>query len=742
LANQRFGYIAADAGTGHMWLGNSRQMKLTAWTNDLLAVRAGEEIFISSGGRALSLFGGDGAAYDIRFFPGYAVYGKKVGGISVKTTVFVPETLDARIMVIEYEAGNDGVLSFMLRPVMGEDERESRIACGYDRPSGVLTARNLMLGKDSPTLYVTAGELDATCFDLNRWRAGEEGDGAALTGPPCLAFEKRLARGGRAVIITGAVFGAALPDGMARLLDPDAALGLFEETVGYIRRKIVPVTVKTPDAALDRYLNGWALYQTMYARLLARASLYQCGGAYGFRDQLQDVLSLVNTDPGSAKEHILRAAGRQYAEGDVQHWWHADEARPGGGGHDQHGQNRLGRGVRTHYSDDYLWLAYAAAVYIDKTGDAAILDQRVNFIESEPLSPGVHDRYEQPAAGHAAPVYEHLCMCAELLMSRGTGAHGLPLMLGGDWNDGMNLVGAGGRGESVWLGWFASMTLDMLAGICRTRGDDDRADKYAVFSASIKKAAGEAWDGAWYLRGYYDDGGKLGSADSEYCQIDSIAQSFAVYAGAPEKQRTAAALDSAQARLVDRGTRVVRLFDPAFKRNEANPGYICAYPEGVRENGGQYTHAAVWLAGAMLTFGGGHRDMGYEILSMLLPEYHRRDSYLAEAYVLAADVYYNSRHKGRGGWSWYTGASGWYYRAAMEAMLGLDIKNGRLVITPNLPSDWSGYEAVWRVGAAEYAIKVIRGAARGVSLDGATAGSNGGIPLLDDGRRHEVICVC
>ena len=432
-----------------------------------------------------------------------------------------------------------------------------------------------------------------------------------------------------------------------------------------------PITVNTGDAAFDRYVSHWALYQVLSCRMKARTSVYQCGGAFGFRDQLQDAAALMWSDFGILREQILRAAAHQFEEGDVCHWWHETSC----GVH---------RGVRTRCSDDLLWLPWALGEYILRTGDTAFAETVTGYLSAPPLSDGERERYFELTRGEkSGTVLEHAVMACRLVMERGTGERGLLKMLGGDWNDGMNLVGAGGRGESVWLTFFASVVFRRMAGLLEMLGDA-RAPEFKSFSDKCLAAGERAWDGKWFIRGTYDDGAPLGSSKSTECAIDSVAQSFSVFAGADKKLSHTAA-ESARDILFDRKTGLTRLFSPPFGKGHAKPGYIKRYGAGFRENGGQYTHAAVWLS--MALFESGRPDGGWEILRTLLPENHDRSVYLAEPYVIAADVWDADGVRGRAGWTWYTGAAGWYFRAAVESMLGMSLEGGKLKISPNLPSE-------------------------------------------------------
>jgi cyclic beta-1,2-glucan synthetase len=507
---------------------------------------------------------------------------------------------------------------------------------------------------------------------------------------------------------------------------------VLREVTEFWTRTLETVQVQTPDRSMDLLLNGWLLYQTLACRVWGRTAFYQSSGAYGFRDQLQDVMALCVSNEPIAREHILRAAGRQFEAGDVQHWWLP-----------------TGQGVQTRVSDDRIWLPFVVAQYLGVSGDEGILDSLVPFLEGDPLPPDAHEIFAAPATASEATLFEH-CVRA-LDSSLAIGSHGLPLFGTGDWNDGMNRVGAQGRGESVWLAWFLHAALSAFAPVAERRGNPDAATRWRKHAFALQSAAErEAWDGEWYRRGYFDDGTPLGSVSSDECRIDSIAQSWAVISGGGDPQRSRRAMAAVDAQLVRRGDGLVQLFTPPFDRSLKDPGYIKAYPPGVRENGGQYTHAATWSVLAFALLGEG--DRAAELFSLINPINHATSHagihrYKVEPYVACADVYSAPSHVGRGGWTWYTGSAAWMYRAALENILGFNVRGASLSIDPCIPKSWKGFEITYRHRSSLYRITIENphGISRGIlsaTLDGRTLpAAPCCIPLLDDGGEHLALVI-
>jgi cyclic beta-1,2-glucan synthetase len=761
IANESFGFHVSAEGAAFTWSGNSRDFQLTPWSNDPVVNRPGEGLYVrdEETGALLSplaaVLPAADARYEGRHGQGYSRFAAERGDLRLELSMLVDEHEPVRITclrLVNRSRRRRRLTAYAYAEwVLGNNRARTApfIVPSHDRESGALLASN-PYSLDYPNRFVfLASDKPPASFTSDRREfIGDAGDvrwpravltGGALSGSleagsdPCavLAREIELAPGGEAEMLF--LLGEAQsPAEVAGLVRRHAARN-FDERVATIRntweRFLGTLEVDTPDPALNLMVNRWLPYQALACRIRARAGFYQASGAYGFRDQLQDTLALLLHDPSLARRQILGAAGRQFPEGDVQHWW----------------LPHSGAGVRTRISDDVVWLAYAAARYIDVTGETAILDEEVAFIEGPPLAEGEHDAFFVPDVSKSrASLYEHCARALDLAVSR-TGDNGLPLILGGDWNDGMNRVGEEGRGTSVWLGWFLAATLEAFMPFAKARNDNDRIRRWGEHLGALVGALNEAaWDGEWYLRGTYDDGAPLGSHQSDECRIDSIAQSWSVLSGKGEPAKTATAMRSALVHLADEQLNIVRLFTPPFEHTSREPGYIKSYPPGVRENGGQYTHAATWFVLALAELG--HADEAWRWLSALLPVNHALDAaaaelYRVEPYVVAADIYSEGEHAGRGGWTWYTGSAGWLYRVAVEGLLGIRKRGDRLRIRPALPSAWSGFAFTLRLSTAVYQVEVRaeEGLAECmIEIDGDTIPGDG-FTLASDGEHRVVV---
>jgi cyclic beta-1,2-glucan synthetase len=759
VAHPTFGFAATEGSPGYTWSRNSHDNRLTPWRNDPVSDPPGEAIFIrdEETGQywsATPLPAGGSQPYTVRHSQGYSTFEHARNGLASTLRLFVPPTDEVKVFHLtlrnDSAARRRYTVTLYVEWVLGENRSRSQlhVVTSRDQQTGSLFARNAFRQEFADRVaFLDLDPGDAKTITGDRMeflgRNGKLARPAVMrraslsdrTGPamdPCGAIqvvvvlepsETRTLVG----LLGDAVDAEAARDLIRKYRDPKAVDDALRQVVAFWDRLLGTIVVKTPDRALDLMLNRWLLYQSLACRVWGRSAFYQSSGAFGFRDQLQDVLALVFAAPRLARTHLLHAASRQFVAGDVQHWWH----EPGG------------QGVRTRFSDDRLWLVYAALHYVSSTGDDSVLDEQVSFLEGRPLEPGEHEAYERPSISRErASLYEH-CVRA-LTLNLETGPHGLPLIGTGDWNDGMNLVGPEGRGESVWLAWFLLSILPPFATLADARGDSARAAQYRAHAGRLTKSVEEAWDGEWYRRAYFDDGTPLGSRENTECRIDAVAQSWAVIAGAGDPARARQAMESLDTHLVRREDGLALLLTPPFDRMVPTPGYIRGYVPGVRENGGQYTHAALWSVLAFARLGDGHRAM--EVFAMLNPANKSRTPeqvtrYRAEPYVVAADVYSNPAYSGRGGWTWYTGSAGWMYRVGIEALLGLTLNRGALHIDPCIPHHWPLYEAVLRTPQAEIRIvvenpdRVTRGV-RVVELDGALMQRD--IPLAEAVGTHVV----
>jgi cellobiose phosphorylase len=758
LANAQFGSVVSESGQAYTWNENAHEFRLTPWHNDPVSDGSGEAFYLrdEQSGQFWSptaLPARGSGEYVTRHGFGYSVFEHSENGIASALCTYV--ALDASIKYSVLRVRNDSAVTRRLSAtgyvewVLGDLRAKStmHIITEIDAISGALFAKNAYNTEFSGRVAFfnsDAGSHTVTC-DRNEFigRNGTLASPAAmrrarLSGKvgsgldPCAAIQvpfELLPGQEREIVFMLGVGGRRNADASSlvqRYQGAATAHDVLESVRAHWDKTLGAVQIETPDPALDVIANGWLMYQTIACRLWARSGYYQSGGAFGFRDQLQDVMAMVHTQPHLLRDHLLLCAHHQFLEGDVQHWWHPP----------------ADRGVRTHCSDDYLWLPLATWRYVIATGDTAVLGEQATFLEGRLVKPEEDSYYDMPTRSmQTADLYEH-CVRA-IRHGLRFGEHGLPLMGSCDWNDGMDKVGEHGKGESVWLAFFLCEVLRRFAEVADLRGDAAFAqtcrDEGTKLAANVEQ---HAWDGQWYRRAYFDDGTPLGSHENEECQIDSISQSWGIISGAANRERVHGAMAQVDARLVKRDAGLIQLLDPPFDKADINPGYIRGYVPGVRENGGQYTHAAIWTTMAFAMMGDTAR--AWELLRMINPVTHGGTPegmarYKVEPYVVTADVYAVSPHVGRGGWSWYTGSSGWMYRLIVESLLGVTLASGKLTLAPLMPAEWTTFKLTYRHGEASYAIRVTRVAEgqAGLSVDGVEQGDNT-ITLLDDGREHAV----
>lgn len=760
IANEKAGFIVSESGGGFSWAYNSGENRLTAWRNDPVTDMPGEAIYLRDEETGViwsptPMPAGSGKPYSVRHGAGYTVFEHLAYGLEQTTRYYTaPEdpvkfvclclrntsNYPRRITVTYYA-------EWVLGPV--KDITQQYLIPAFDPESQTLTVRNpYSMEFGAYHAFITASKpfhgltTDRTEF-LGRMGSYRSPAGLRRMGlsgtitpglDPCAAIQLHvdLPVGGEEEVCF--ILGQGIDHATALQLSkqyckPAAIQAAWTTSRNQWRTWLDRVVIRTPDPAMNIILP-WLLYQALSCRIWGRSALYQSSGAYGFRDQLQDVMALAHIRPDLMRQHILRAARHQFEAGDVLHWWHPPS----------------GRGVRTRFADDLLWLPFVVAYYVHATGDESILRESVTFLKGDLLLPQEEERYGfYESTGERFTIYEH---CRRALDQGYTsGRHNLPLMRAGDWNDGMNRVGIKGRGESIWMAWFLHMTMARFMPLCDMMGDSTAITTYQSRMANLQNAVEQhAWDGAWYRRAYYDDGTPLGSAQNMECKIDSLVQSWAVLSGAADPDRAKQAMKSAEEWLVFEADQLVKLFTPPFNHTSYDPGYIKGYPPGIRENGGQYTHAALWFVWALTELRQGHR--AEEIFRLLNPSYHsdtrdKADLYRVEPYVIAADVYSEPPHKGRGGWTWYTGSSGWMYRLGLEAILGIHRQGTSLHIDPNISRDWPHFEVDYHYGASLYSIRVenpnhAESGVASVSLDDTQLPSNT-IPLTDDGEVHRVL---
>lgn len=764
IANSHFGTVISESGAAYTWSENAHEFRFTPWHNDPVSDPSGEAIYLrdEESGYFWSptpLPCAGQTPYVTRHGFGYSVFEHDEDGIHSELTVFVDTQAAVKLSVLKIRnsSGRSRKISATgyVEWVLGDLRPKSamHIVTEIDSASGAIFARNAYSNEFADRIAFF--DADEATRSVNVTVSGDRGEfigrngnlknpaamvrstlsnkvGAGLD--PCAAIQIpfELVDGEERQIIfrlgTTGRRGSDASELVQRLHGPDAARNSLDAVYKYWTTTLGAVQVETPDPALNVLANGWLLYQTIACRIWARSGYYQSGGAFGFRDQLQDTMALVHAEPVLLREHLLRCACRQFSEGDVQHWWHPP----------------AGRGVRTHCSDDFLWLPQAICRYVSATGDTGVLNESIHFLEGRPVNPEDDSYYDLPARSESsATLYQHGVQA--ILKGLRFGIHGLPLMGSGDWNDGMNLVGMQGKGESVWLGFFLYDTLMRFSELARRQGDTTFVERCHNEADQLRRNLElHAWDGNWYRRAYFDDGTPLGAAVNTECQIDSIAQSWSVLSGAGDAERTRTAMASFNQHLVRRDHGLIQLLDPPFDKSSLNPGYIKGYVPGVRENGGQYTHGAIWAAMAFAQMG--NKELAWELFNMMNPVHHTNSAeavqtYKVEPYVMSADVYAVAPHTGRGGWTWYTGSAGLMYRFVLESLLGVNLEVDKLRLTPCLPNDWKGFSLRYRYRETFYKIEIRRATgdnqAMRVTVDGI-AQADALITLIDDRQEHAV----
>jgi cellobiose phosphorylase len=760
IANPSFGTVTSETGSAYTWFENAHEFRLTPWSNDPVQDVTGEAFYIrdEETGQFWSPTPGPARGttpYVIRHGFGYTVFEHTEYGVVSELWIYVAMDVPVKFATLKLrnQSGIRRRLSITgyWEWVLGDLRHKTllNVQTEVDLRTGALLARNyynsefpdriVFLDVDEPTRTLTGDRKEF--LGRNR-RLGE---------PAALRRTRLSGKTGAGLDPCGAIqVPIDLEDGqeretrfrlgvgrsadevhelIERFRGADASQTALHGVHEFWNRTLGAINVDTPDPAVNAMANGWLLYQTLSCRLWGRTGFYQSGGAYGFRDQLQDVLALIHAEPALTREHLLRAAAHQFREGDVQHWWHPPN----------------NRGVRTHFSDDYLWLPYVVSRYVSATADTGVLEEDVPFLDARPVMPEEESYYDLPnRSQESASLYEHCVRAIQHGLK--FGAHGLPLMGSGDWNDGMNLVGKAEKGESVWLAFFFYDVLTQFAEIARARGESSFADQCLIEAKKLQENIEKnAWDGDWYLRAYFDDGTPLGSKINPECQIDSLPQSWSVISRAGDPERARRAMTAVEQRLVHQEAKAIQIFDPPFDKSMLNPGYIKGYIPGVRENGGQYTHAAVWavMAFALLN----ENERAWRLFDLICPCHHGATAdqiatYKVEPYVVAADVYTITPHTGRGGWTWYTGSAGWMYRLLVETLLGVELKANELRLKPRFKDVWSSYKIHYRYRQTVYHITINRHseqplAASQLMLDGQLLTSET-IPLVDDKMEHFV----
>lgn len=755
IANPTLGFIVSETGAGFTWAHNSRENRLTPWSNDPVSDPPGERYLVrdDDAGTYWNLMPGEAAAptdYLVRHGFGYTVFESMFDGLRQQVTQFVHRTDAVKISLVDIanESGRARRLTLVgaHHLVLGADEQLSSrlVSSSVDTRSDAVVAHNSSNGEfRSRRVFSTiygAGEdvrhrvvsgglgLAGIASDID---SDEDGNGEHIVHQRTFVLEPGE-RASVAVLLGEAESDKAVRQLLSTVKEADAWKTALEEVKSFWRDLLGGVRISTPRPEIDFMVNGWLPYQNLVCRLWGRSAFYQSGGAFGFRDQLQDAAAMIYLDPDITRRQIIVHAEQQFPEGDVMHWWHPPS----------------GKGIRTRFSDDLLWLPFVTTHYLETTGDRSVLDETTSYIQARPLAEGEDEIFVYPERlDTVATVYEHCCLAIDRSLTRGV--HGLPLMGTGDWNDGMNRVGREGKGESVWLGFFLAYIIDRMIPVCQERGDMARVEAYRNYREHLQRQLNDTgWDGEWYRRAYYDSGAPLGSRESDEGKIDALAQAWAVISGVAPPERATSALDAMEAELVDEATGIIRLLKPAFDKTPNDPGYIKGYLPGVRENGGQYTHAALWAVKALAE--AGRHDRAARLLAMLSPISHSRtveaaDRYRVEPYVVAADVYGEPPHVGRGGWTWYTGSAGWMYRVAIESILGFRVVDGSWIeLSPAIPDDWPAFSISYRLPGENTVYEIEAGngdLTHGVEVDDEPLEMTSSvirIPISHDGKVHRV----
>ena len=761
VANPNAGFVITESGSGCTWVGNSYFYRLTPWHNDPVRDPCSDCVYLRDDETgdvwtATPAPIREMTEYVIKHGTGYSVFEHQHD--DVRTELRIAVAAEDPVKITTLRIVNTGTtpkrltITSYVEWVLGvsRDLTQQYVRTSFDAETGALIGQNFFDAQyaEQVAFLAMSGPIASYTGDRREFigRNGTPARPAALSKAllgelvgemvdPCGALQTSITlhpgETRTMVVLLGAHDSLEhVRELVRRYCDAGTATTEVQHAVQRWRDRLTTIAVHTPEPTFDRLVNGWLLYQALSCRMWGRTALYQSSGAYGFRDQLQDVMAFLYTDPGIAREHILRAAHRQFVEGDVQHWWHPQS----------------GRGVRTRFSDDLAWLPFVTCHYVRVTGDATILDEPVPYLTMRQLEPHEHEVYDLPQqSDQTGTLYDH---CLRALRKACTfGSHDLPLIGTGDWNDGFSRVGVEGRGESVWLAWFLITTLQQMLPHCTAREDTAAGEQFTQWAERYSIATeAHAWDGDWYRRAYYDDGAPLGSKESDEAKIDSIAQSWSVISGAGNPPRAQLAMQSVERHLVHDDARLITLLTPPFDTSAHDPGYIKGYLPGVRENGAQYTHAALWvvLATALLERG----TRAFELFQCLNPLTHAQDPdaaerYKVEPYVVAADVYTAEGHLGRGGWTWYTGSASWMYRVALEALLGFTKRGDALSLDPRIPAAWDEYRIDYRYGATTYTITVrnpahVECGVTSVTVDGAAA-SDRTVRLVDDGKPHTVV---